>query len=416
MVPNTKSDKKNEQYIHLKLKMDSLKALDPDIRDSLSEKCKCVEVPATGEPDKSLFDVIGTVPNILKIQEKYKYFVIMIISLFDVLTDITLFFICFIFPEKVHPKEIRSIFCIFICFIICNIKSAYQCADHSMISKIFCLTGFGIILQWYNLNVDYSNTAQFNHICDLEFFYETIPSGGLYMTLAIWFLIEDSEPAEFEKIARTIPAIISFFSIAFSCQSHFTSHSNNLLARIMFGMYLVFDLVIRTFTFAIILKPLITCSNYPSNFRFVLALILMLFTNYTKVIYFQKFKNNSRDILFSAFLANFTNVGITSYVFKQDFYSCFNIFNLEWISQYIATTCAVVFCLIDQDDFLLGICFANIFILGLIFHLFSKSMDPIPWYVALEEQTIILAMGANEQKTEMKEAKVQDSLTTVLYE
>ena len=138
----------------------------------------------------------------------------------------------------------------------------------------------------------------------------------------------------------------------------------------MFGMYLAFDLMIRTFTFAILLKTMVTCSKNPKNFRFLLALLLMLLTNYTKIIYFQKiFKNNFSDIFFSTILANFTNVPIMSHVFKQDLNSCSNIFNLEWMFQYVATSFMVVFCIIDQDNILLGICFAKIFILGLIFHL-----------------------------------------------
>ena len=305
----------------------------------------------------------------------------MVCSFADYVTDIFAFVICFYFPETLHWMEIDCIYYIFFCFLICNIRSAYKYSENSLISIIAHLIGLGVFFEWFNLDNTYADTLRFKRTKDIHLVFETIPSGGLYFCLAMLSFHPTSVTKHFEIIRRNLSACISLLTIAYSCQDHFTSHLTDLVSRGIFGFHMAVDIVVRTFTF-VIMASLIPFSN--STFAHLSFSLLMLLTIITKIIYFRKFKWYKMGL--NVFFANFTSFPIMSHVYKEDCRDVFCPFHLEYITQHALTIYMILFAFIHFKNTSFGFVFAIFFIVGLIFQFFSRSVNPIPWYVILLEE------------------------------
>ena len=309
----------------------------------------------------------------------------MVSNFADYCTDIVAFVTMIFLSKKLHADERLCIFYIFILFFTCNLQSAYRYSDNTLKSKIAHLIGLGVFFEWFKLENTYTDINRFRHTQDLHLFFEAIPSGGIYSCLALGYLMNAIEPTFLEKLFRTLPACISLLTISYSCQNHFTSHLNNLGARAIFGIYMSLDVMIRTFTFSMMLVTLIK-SNY-SIFDKLSILQLILTTIFTKIIYFRKLKELHQVIL-GTLLANFSIFPILSHIFHQEddnvsSSSYCSTYKLEYITQHIAAIIMIVGVTLNPHYFFIGIVFANIFIINLILQFLCRSINPIPWYVVL---------------------------------
>jgi hypothetical protein len=237
----------------------------------------------------------------LSVSREVKCFVSMVVSVFDWAIDITVFIVCFNFSKELLRDEREIVFSIFICFILCNVYSAYIYSGNSIMSKMAHLIGLGVFYEWLLLENDYTenNVIKFRRTNDLHFLCETIPCGGLYFCLGIWYIVESHEQTILEKLCRTLPCFFSLITISYSIQEHFIFETTNLRARATFGLYLIFDIIVRTFTFSL-LCVFITfhhCYIYRT-----VASLLMFLTNYTKIIYFRKVGNNLKNVAKNTFL------------------------------------------------------------------------------------------------------------------
>ena len=184
--------------------------------------------------------------NIDNYWEALNIFWTTICATIDVLTDYYTFLMVLFFNNDVLFYEKVGVGLIFICFTLCNLRSAHFTTTKNVCCRFLYFLGFGVLIEYISVDPTYQDTIRFKHVVDIDLYLEIIPSGGMYINLATWYLLDGFEHTLISKLLRTIPAFISFFTISYSCQSHFLSHlDSNLLSKICFGLSIATDTVLR---------------------------------------------------------------------------------------------------------------------------------------------------------------------------
>ena len=237
-----------------------------------------------------------------------------IFATIDVLTDYYTFFMVLFFDKHVLFYEKVGVGLIFVCFTLCNLRSAHFASTKNVWYRLLYFFGFGVLIEYISLDPTYQDTMHFKHIVDIDLYLEIIPSGGMYINLAIWYLLDGFEHTLISKLLRTIPAFISLFTISYSCQIHFLSHlDSNLLSKICFGLSIATDTVLRIATF---LNFLITIGVGPLYIK-ILAILFFALNICFKTLYFMKFEDSICQRIVSIITANFTIFPVISQLHKQ---------------------------------------------------------------------------------------------------